>query len=82
MKQPAIKKKAGYPTELTEMQRRFCEYLVTNEGRTTAKDAAIHAGYAPKSAAQESYCLQQNPQIQMYFTKRMNVVNKSLLRGF
>ena len=79
MKQPAIKKKAGYPTELTEMQRRFCEYLVTNEGRTTAKDAAIHAGYAPKSAAQEAYGLQQNPQIQMYLTKRMNEVNKSFV---
>ena len=79
MKQPAIKKKAGYPTELTEMQRRFCEYLVMNEGRTTAKDAAIHAGYAPKSAAQEAHGLQQNPKIQMYLTKRMNEVNKSFV---
>ena len=65
MKQEVVKKKAGYPIELTEMQRRFCEYLVTNEGRTTAKDAAIHAGYSPKSASQEAYGLQQNPQIQM-----------------
>ena len=44
MKQEMVKKKAGYPTELTEMQRRFCEYLVMNEGRTTGKDAAIAAG--------------------------------------
>jgi len=79
MKQPAIKKKAGYPIELTEMQRRFCEYLVTNEGRTTAKDAAIAAGYSPKNASQEAYGLQQNPQIQMYLTKRMNEVNKSFV---
>ena len=79
MKQPAIKKKIGYPIELTEMQRRFCEYLVTNEGRTTAKDAAIHAGYSPKNASQEAYGLQQNPQIQMYLTKRMNEVNKSFV---
>ena len=79
MKQEVVKKKARYPIELTEMQRRFCEYLVMNEGRTTAKDAAIHAGYAPKSAAQEAHGLQQNPKIQMYLTKRMNEVNKSFV---
>ena len=37
--------------ELTAMQRAFCEYLVMNEGRTTNKDAAIHAGYSEKNAA-------------------------------
>ena len=79
MKQGIVKKKAGSPIELTEMQRRFCEYLVTNEGRTTAKDAAIAAGYSPKNASQEAYGLQQNPQIQMYLTKRMNEVNKSFV---
>ena len=78
MKQEVVKKKGGYPTELTEMQRRFCEYLVMNEGRTTGKDAAIAAGYVAKTARQEAYRLQQNPQIQMYLTKRMNEVNKAL----
>jgi len=79
MKQALTKKKSAYPTELTEMQRRFCEYLVMNEGRTTGKDAAIAAGYSPKNASQEAYGLQQNPQIQMYLTKRMNEVNKSFV---
>ena len=79
MKQPAIKKKAGYPTELTEMQRRFCEYLVMNEGRTTGKDAAIAAGYAPARAKIEASELQSNPKIQMYLTKRMNEVNKAFV---
>ena len=79
MKQEVVKKKARYPTELTEMQRRFCEYLVMNEGRTTGKDAAIHAGYSPKSAAQEASNLQQESKIQMYLTKRMNEVNKSFV---
>ena len=79
MKQLAIKKKAGYPIELTEMQRRFCEYLVTHEGRTTAKDAAIAAGYSPKNASEDAYGLQQNPKIQMYLTQRMNEVNKSFI---
>ena len=79
MKQPAVKKKAGYPVELTEMQRRFCEYLVTNEGRTTGKDAAIAAGYPANSAKQEAYRLQQNPKIQIYLTQRMNEVNKAFV---
>ena len=79
MKQEIVKKKAGYPIELTEQQRRFCEYLVMNEGRTTGKDAAVAAGYVPKTAKQEAYRLQQNPKIQMYLTQRMNEVNKSFV---
>ena len=79
MKQALTEKKAGYPAELTEMQRKFCEYLVMNEGRTTAKDAAIAAGYAEKNARFEAYGLIQNPKIQMYLTKRMNEVNKSFV---
>ena len=79
MNQEIVKKKKGYPTELTEMQRRFCEYLVMNEGRTTGKDAAIHAGYAPARATIEASELQSNPKIQMYLTKRMNEVNKAFV---
>jgi len=79
MKQEVVKKKAGYPIQLTEQQRRFCEYLVMNEGRTTGKDAAVAAGYAPKTAKQEAYRLQQNPKIQMYLTQRMNEVNKAFV---
>ena len=79
MKEALTEKKSGYPIDLTEMERRFCEYLVMNEGRTTGKDAAIHAGYAAKTAAQEAYRLQQKPKIQMYLTKRMNEVNKSFV---
>ena len=55
MSQDIVKKKAAYPTELTEMQRRFCEYLIMNEGRTTHQDAALAAGYSPKRAKQEAY---------------------------
>ena len=79
MNQVITKKKSGYPIELTEMQRRFCEYLVMNEGRTTGKDAAVAAGSPANSARQEAYRLQQNPQIQMYLTKRMNEVNKAFV---
>tara|TARA_R100001086_G_scaffold158125_1_gene84670 strand:+ start:341 stop:811 length:471 start_codon:yes stop_codon:yes gene_type:complete len=78
MTQEIVKKKAAYPQELTEMQRRFCEYLIMNEGRTTHKDAAIAAGYAPKYAIQEASGLMQNPKILKYLQTRSNEVN----RGF
>jgi len=77
MKQDVVQKKASYPEELTEMQRRFCEYLIMNEGRTTRKEAAIKAGYAEKSAAQEAAGLIQNPKIQRYLQTRSNEVNRS-----
>ena len=77
MKQDVVQKKASYPEELTEMQRRFCEYLIMNEGRTTRKEAAIKAGYAEKSAAQEAAGLIQNPKTQRYLQTRSNEVNRS-----
>jgi len=78
MSQDIVKKKAAYPTELTEMQRRFCEYLIMNEGRTTHQDAALAAGYSPNRAKQEAYELLQMPKIQKYLQSRANEVN----RGF
>jgi len=77
MSQEIVKKKAAIPQDLTEMQRRFCEYLIMNEGRTTHQDAAIAAGYAPKNARFEAYGLMQNPKIQKYLQKRANEVNRS-----
>ena len=77
MKQDIVQKKAAYPTELTEMQRRFCEYLIMNEGRTTRKEAAIKAGYAENSAAVEGSRLMQNPTVQRYLQTRSNEVNRS-----
>ena len=77
MSQEIVKKKAAYPTELTEMQRRFCESLIMIEGRTTRTEAAIHAGYSPKSATQEAAGLIQNPKIQRYLQARSNEVNRA-----
>jgi len=50
----------GVPKRLTEMQKRFAEYLVFNEGRTTGADAAIAAGYSKTRARVEASEL-QNP---------------------
>ena len=79
MSQDIVKKKAAYPTELTEMQRRFCEHMIMNEGRTTRTAAAIAAGYSEKSATQEAAGLIQNPKIQKYLHQRMNEVNRGLV---
>ena len=44
----------GVSKRLTEMQKRFAEYLVFNEGRATGSDAAIAAGYSEKRCRQEA----------------------------
>ena len=75
---PMPKDKYGLQ-ELTQMQRAFCEYLVMNEGRTTNRDAALHAGYSPKRATVEASELMRQPHIQAYLTRRMNEVNKSFV---
>ena len=63
MSQDIVKKKTAFLTELTEMQRRFCEHIIMNEGRTTRTAAAIAAGYAEKYATQEAAGLIRNPKI-------------------
>ena len=40
----------GVPKRLTEMQMKFAHELVTNEGRKTATECAIAAGYSPDAA--------------------------------
>ena len=77
MSQELVKKKADVPVDLTEMQRRFVDYLVYNEGRTTHTDAALKAGYAPKSATQEASRLMRNRKVQAYYQKKSNEVNRA-----
>ena len=77
MSQEVVKKEANFPTDLTEQQRRFCEYLIFDEGRTTHQDAALHAGYSPKRARIEASELLRLPYIQNYLAKRSAEVNRS-----
>ena len=83
MSQKIVKKKAEkkiiHIVELTEMQRRFCEQLIMNEGRITRTAAAIAAGYAEKYATQEAAGLIRNPKIQKYLHYRLNEVNRGLV---
>ena len=41
----------GVPKRLTEMQQKFANLLVTNEGRKTAYECAIEAGYEKEKSA-------------------------------
>src|SRR6056300_2001241 len=77
MSQEVVEKKAQPLTDLTEMQKRFCEYLIFNEGRTTHQDAALHAGYSPQRARIEASELLRNPKIQTYLAKRSAEVNRA-----
>ena len=51
----------GLPKVLTEKQMKFAYELVTNEGRKTATECAIDAGYSKEWARQYASIL-QNPQ--------------------
>jgi len=50
----------GLPKKLTEMQMKFAHELVTNEGRKTATECAVAAGYEQDSAVVRASEL-QNP---------------------
>ena len=52
----------GVPKKLTEQQMKFAYELVTNEGRKTATECAVDAGFAKDSARQYASKL-QNPKL-------------------
>ena len=52
----------GVPKKLTEMQMKFAHELVTNEGRLTATECAVNAGYEKDSAVVRASEL-QNPKL-------------------
>ena len=57
-----LKKKMGLPKKLTEQQIKFANILIAEEGRKTATQCAIEAGYAKESARQAASKL-QNPKL-------------------
>ena len=52
----------GVPKKLTEMQMKFAQELVSNEGRKTGTQCAIDAGYS-KEAARTQASVLQNPKL-------------------
>jgi phage terminase small subunit len=59
------------------MQRRFADYLVYNQGRSTFTDAALAAGYSPNRARIEGSELMDNPKVIKYLRYKTNEVNRS-----
>jgi phage terminase small subunit len=57
-----LKKKWDFPKKLTEQQIKFANILIAEEGRKTATQCAIEAGYAKDSARQAASKL-QNPKL-------------------
>ena len=71
----------GVPKRLTEMQKRFAEYIVFNEGRTTGADAAIAAGYSEKRASVEASEL-QNPRLSPLVVQYIGALREEKLKKF
>ena len=71
----------GLPKRLTEMQKRFAEYLVFNEGRTTGADAAIAAGYSDKRARVEASEL-QNPRLSPLVVQYIGALREEKLKKY
>ena len=71
----------GLPKRLTEMQKRFAEYLVFNEGRTTGAEAAIAAGYSEKRCRQEASEL-QNPRLSPLVVQYIGSLREEKIRKF
>ena len=71
----------GVPKRLTEMQKRFAEYIVFNEGRTTARDAAIEAGYSKNRASVEASEL-QNPRLSPLVVQYIGSLREEKLKKY
>ena len=71
----------GVPKRLTEMQKRFAEYLVFNEGRTTGSDAAFAAGYSEKRARVEASEL-QNPRLSPLVVQYIGALREEKLKKY
>jgi len=71
----------GVPKRLTEMQMRFAECLIFNEGRTTAREAAIAAGYSEKRASVEASEL-QNPRLSPLVVQYIGALREEKLKKY
>ena len=71
-------KPAWHPADdLTEMQRRFVDFLAYRQGSSTYTAAALDAGYSEKRANREGSELMKNPKVQVYYRWKCNQINRS-----
>ena len=71
----------GLPKKLTEMQMKFAYELVTNEGRKTATQCAIDAGFAKESARQYASQL-QNPKLYPLVVKYIGELRSEIQKKY
>ena len=67
----------GLPKRLTEMQMKFAQELVTNEGRKTPTECAVEAGYDKDTAHVRASEL-RNPKKYPLVVKKSVVNSKSI----
>ena len=71
----------GVPKRLTEQQIKFANILVSEEGRKTATQCAIEAGYAKESARQAASIL-QNPKKYPLVVKYIGELREELQKKY
>ena len=74
---PTVKPAWHPAAELTEMQRRFVDFLAYRQGRSTFTAAALSAGYSEKRANREGSELMKNPKVQRYYRWKCIQINGS-----
>ncbi|MDT2601001.1 terminase small subunit [Enterococcus hulanensis] len=65
----------------TRQQKEFVDNYLKNRKKNQTQ-AAVDAGYSPKSASSQAYQLLQNPIVQEYLEKREKQLEKELKREF
>lgn len=65
----------------TRQQKEFVDIYLKNRKKNQTQ-AAVNAGYSPKSASSQAYQLLQNPIVQEYLEKREKQLEKELKREF
>ena len=71
----------GVPKRLTEMQRKFANLLVSNEGRKYGYECAIEAGYEKNRARQTAYEL-QNPKLYPLVVKYIGEIREEYQKKY
>ena len=71
----------GVPKRLTEMQRKFANLLVSNEGRKYGYECAIEAGYEKDRARQTAYEL-QNPKLYPLVVKYIGEIREEYQKKY
>src|SRR5699024_452343 len=68
-------------SDITGQQKAFIDEFI-KFGRRNQKQAAINAGYSPKSAESQASQLLKNPKVSAYLEERENEITQAIKREF